>query len=239
MLHILFPKECLICSKIGLWLCKKCQKKLVQTLPTCYICKSLSNKYCTHNGCLDKNSLNKITTIWKYNEYGKSLIHSYKYKHRFQVGDFLFSLIEDKLKTFDMKDSVLIPLPSHKMKILERGFSPTESMCELISEKYKIPVEKEIIFKKQNNTNQASLNYTEREKNVLNIFETEKDRVKNLAKYKQAIIVDDIITTGSTLNEINKVLKECVPEDFNVNALCIFQGIFRKNESQKSLQSDR
>ncbi len=239
MLHILFPKECLICLKTGSWLCKKCQKKLVNTLPNCYICRSLSNKYCTHSGCRDKNSLQKITTVWKYNEYGKRLIHSYKYKHRFQVGDFLFSLLEDKLKTFDIRDTALIPLPSHKTKALERGFNPTENISELISQKFKIPIENQIVFKRQNNVNQASLDYTEREKNVIDIFEIDKTRIKNLEKYKQVIIVDDIITTGYTLNEINKTLKKHLPEDYSVNALCLFQGVFRKNEYKKSLQSNR
>ncbi len=228
MLNLLFPKECLVCSKVGDWLCPRCKKKLVQTLPQCYICKTISNQYNTHNSCLKDSSFKKITTLWKYNECSKKLIHNYKYKHRFKIGDYIFSLFEDKLKDIDFKDSVLIPLPSHKMKEWERGFNPIENISNLISEKLNIPINTELVKKIQSNESQARLSYEQREENVKNIFFVNKKEVKNISKYKQLVVVDDIITTGATLNEVIFVLRKHISSNVDIHGLCIFQGSFKK-----------
>ncbi len=242
MLDFLFPKECLVCSKLGSWLCKKCSKKLVSTLPSCYICKGLSNGYKTHKDCTKKYSLDRITTIWKYNEYSKKLIYNYKYKNRYRVGNFLFSLFENKLSHLGKEKTLLIPIPSYRAKTLERGFNPTQIISELIAKKTGIEVKNDLIMKVRNNLSQASLSYEKRRENINNVFQLNKAEVKKIEKYKKILIVDDIITTGSTLDEIYKILRSSLEKDFPIEALCIFQGSFRRrknNEYKKFLQSNK
>ncbi len=234
MLNFLFPKECLVCFKTGSWLCNRCQKKLLPTLPNCYICKTLSNNYKTHESCRRDNSLNQVITLWKYNEYSKKLMHNFKYKNRFQVGDFIFFLFEEKLKRLNLENSLLIPLPSHKTKTLERGFNPTEIMANLIGQKLKLKVKNDVILKTQKNTSQASLQYTQRVENVKGIFEINKEKMNILRNFNQIIIIDDIITTGATIKEVAREVRN-VDSDVEINALCIFQGSFR-NEHKKFLQ---
>ncbi len=239
MLDFLFPKECLVCSKTGSWLCNRCKKKLLATLPNCYICKKLSNGYFTHKDCKKSSCLNQVITLWKYNEVSKKLIHNFKYKNRFRVGNFLFSLFEEKLKKADFNDSVLIPLPSHKSKTLERGFNPTEVLASFIGEKLGIEVNSSFVMKKTKNISQASLGYDKRVENVTDIFEINQEEICNIRRYEKILVVDDIITTGATLDEISSEILKNLDFEVEINALCIFQGSFRKNEHKKSLQSSQ
>jgi len=230
MLDFLFPKECLVCSKTGLWLCKTCQKNLYPTLPNCYMCKKLSNNFKTHSQCVKANSLESVITLWKYNECSKKLIHNFKYKNRFQVGNFLFSLFESKLKKINFENSLLIPLPSHRKKTLERGFNPTEILCNLIAQKVNAQINTNFVFKKQENISQASLDYCEREKNVENIFGVNTNLIPKIDKYSKIIIMDDIITTGATISEIAKEINEALGKKVVLKGICLFQGSFRKKK---------
>ena len=240
MLNFLFPKECLVCSKTGSWLCRICQKKLYTTLPSCYICRKLSNDFKTHRMCCETNSLDSVKTFWKYNECSKSLVHNFKYKNRFKIGDFLFSLFENKLKKFDFTNSLLVPIPSHKKKTLERGFNPTEIISELIAQKVKANIDFNLLSKKETNSSQASLNYEQREENVKDVFEVNSFAISKIKEYNEIVIIDDTITTGSTLNEVCKKIREALEEEINIKGICLFQGSFKqKNEHSKFLQSNK
>ncbi len=240
MISLLFPKECLVCSKTGLWLCKICQKHLFSTLPNCCVCKKLSNGFETHAGCLKENSFKSIVTFWKYNEYSKKLVHNFKYKHRYRVGEFLFSLLEPKLRKINFEDSLLVPLPSHSTKTLERGFNPTQLFCEMISEKMKVDMNTKLVWKKEKNVSQASLNYEKRKENVQGVFEVNKSEIDIVKSYKQILLVDDILTTGSTMQELCQEVKKNI--DIDIRGICLFQGSFKKkndiigNECKTNLQ---
>ncbi len=225
MLSFLFPKECLVCLKTGLWLCKTCQKNLFDTLPNCIVCKKLSNGFKTHCVCSKDSCLKSVVTFWRYNEYSKKLVHSFKYKDRYRVGEFLFSLFEKKLDKIDLSSSVLIPLPSHRRKVLERGFNPTQNICEMISEKKRVCIETNFVTKKQAVSAQASLEYSERFENVKDIFSVNEVEVKKVKRFKKILIVDDIVTTGATINELASEIEKEVGNDIEIHGICIFQGI--------------
>lgn len=225
MLSFLFPKECLVCSKTGLWLCKTCQKNLFDTLPSCIVCKKLSNGFQTHSVCSKNSCLDSVVTFWRYNEYSKKLVHSFKYKDRYRVGEFLFSLFENKLEKIDFESSVLIPLPSHRSKVLERGFNPTQNLCEMISEKKRVCVNTNFVTKNKAISAQASLEYSERFDNVKDIFSVNEDESKKIKKFKKILIVDDIVTTGATINELAFEIKKNLNYDIEIHGVCVFQGI--------------
>lgn len=227
MLDFLFPKECLVCTKTGLWLCKTCQKNLQATLPNCYICKKLSNDFKTHKECTKENTLSKVITLWKYNECSRKLVHNFKYKHRFRVANFLYCLFEKKLENINFENSLVIPLPSHNKKIRERGFNPPQVICDLISQKFEINVNSKIVFKERENFSQAKLTYEKRESNVKNAYSIKKEEVKKIEKYTRIIIIDDILTTGATIGEVAKVIKKSCDKEVDITGLCIFQGSFK------------
>lgn len=230
MIDLLFPKECLVCSKTGLWLCKTCQKELYPTLPNCYVCKKLSNGFLTHKECYKDNSLESVVTLWKYNECSRKLIHNFKYKNRFRIADFLFSLFENKLKSIDLKKSLLVPIPSYKRKTLDRGFNPTQIICELIAQKIQVNTNFNLVLKDQSNVSQASLSYQEREKNVEGIFKINEDEINRTSGYNRIIIIDDIMTTGATMKEAGSIVKKYLGENVAIQGISLFQGSFKEKK---------
>ena len=99
---------------------------------------------------------------------------------------------------------IIIPVPMHKIKKLERGYNQTEILSEDLAKNLNVLYNKNILVKVVNNKRQSSLSEKERHKNIKNVFKIKNsDKIKN----KKIILVDDICTTSATLEECSKVLK--------------------------------
>ncbi len=99
----------------------------------------------------------------------------------------------------------LIPIPLHKLKKRERGFNQSEYICKGISAITNIPTHIDIIVRKKYTQSQTQLNLQERNENVGDAFEV-NPRYQHLIPGKSFILVDDVITTGSTINACAKEL---------------------------------
>jgi ComF family protein len=122
---------------------------------------------------------------------------------------------EERLFT---KADYLIPVPLHKAKLRERGYNQSELLCKGIAEVTKIPMSSTFLKRKRHTQTQTRLSWEERKQNVSNAFMIETKHEKVLAG-TTVIVVDDVITTGSTINECAKILRECgVREVFAASA---------------------
>jgi ComF family protein len=233
---LIFPLECLDCGKEGSYLCKECFKKLkINKSQYCLECKILNDygEFC--DNCQIKYSLKGILIAGNYDdEILSCLIKTLKYKFSFDIAKilstFLFLFLEEKInktkinlndiRNFlnkeklgifkksplffnDFKNTVIIPVPLHKKRENWRGFNQSELIASNISKFFKIPLLSNIervIHKKP----QAKLNEKERKRNIKNCFVW---RGENLNQ-KNIILIDDVVTTGSTLNECARVLKK-------------------------------
>ncbi len=200
ILNILLPQRCLSCRKFGELICDACMR----TLP------KESNVY-------------GITTLFSYADpVIQRAIWLLKYKgisavvkplarvaHERLIED-LSSLMELSLETGGK--IVLIPAPLSKERELERGFNQSALICE---ELYKIDdgrsfeLRTDILKKVKNTPSQVSIkNKTERIKNLHGVFALEnKEAIKN----RIVVLLDDVTTTGTTLNECAKVLRRAKP----------------------------
>jgi competence protein ComFC len=185
---ILFPKECLCCKKEGDWLCPECFKKL----------EFNKKKYRLDN-------LDKLLVAGDYeNEILAKIIKLFKYQfvkdiHKI-LAEFIFLFLSDK--KIDLSESLIIPVPLSKKRLKWRGFNQAEILAKKISNKFNLDFSndlKRIKYQKP----QASLSEKERKINLINSFSWQGKNLKN----KKIILVDDVVTTGSTLNECAKTLK--------------------------------
>lgn len=128
------------------------------------------------------------------------IIHSLKYNKHFRVGIFLGKVIgetlKDKFKSWQI--DIIIPVPLHQLKKAERGFNQSDFISKGISLKTGIRWNKKIISRKRFTQTQTHLTAEERKANVKDAF-----KVKNSLKIKgkNLLLVDDVITTGSTISE--------------------------------------
>ncbi len=214
ILDLIFPKKCVNCNSYGEYLCEKCIK-FIEYLDflRCPFCKrkDLEGKFC-NNTCSDGFYFDQLITFLNYKKGSvlQKIIIQFKYKFSLEIKDILEKVLIDKmkvLKDFLTPDFILIPVPIHKIKFKKRGFNQAKILADLFAEELKIGKNVlNCLIQKEYRGKQANLKREKRLQNLKNsIFLNEK--YKNLIKGKNIILVDDIATTLSTLNECSKVLK--------------------------------
>ena len=209
ILDTLFPPYCVSCKKEGDFLCNNClaelkKRKIVKT------CRGTSqqNKEFTHiDGLIYALDYAKNPQI-------KAAISQFKYKFTQEMADYFGDLLVEKIGELSMtknKQIILIPVPLHKKRENYRGFNQSEVICKKIKERLGNCVTISHAIKRTKNTSQqAKLNKKERHENLENAFIiNKKARFENRAKNDSIIfIVDDVCTTGSTLENCAMILKD-------------------------------
>lgn len=212
LLDILFPIQCLGCKSEGEWVCCACKKTIpISDFQVCPICKSSKTNGSICETCKNHENIyfDKIIIATKYekNHLIQKTIKTFKYRFIKDLNIFLSDLISQTLQQNidNLKDFILIPVPLHKKRQKWRGFNQSELLAEQISQTFQIQLRKNLLTRIKNTKSQAELHKKEREENLCNAFIIEN---KNQILNKNFILIDDICSTSTTLNECAKVLKE-------------------------------
>jgi len=142
------------------------------------------------------------------------MIESYKYKFVKDISKSIAELLIEYLKELELKglveispkNKILIPIPLHPKRLRWRGFNQAELMSELISQNLGIKTNNSIIKRVRNSNPQAKIqDKGERSQNIKNIFEISSP---DILKDATVLLIDDVITSGATINECAKALKK-------------------------------
>lgn len=178
--------------------------KLNQTLfcPTCRARLAENKKIC------HKKSQYKLGAATSYGDAQiRRLIWQLKYRGKKGNCVYLGILLTDYLKNLgiNLKNYTIVPVPLSKKRRQERGYNHAQLIARIVAGNLKLPVEEEIILKTKETLPQAEIkDWDKRKKNLENCFSViDADKIKN----KNFIILDDVFTSGATLNEIARVLK--------------------------------
>ncbi|MGN1301414.1 MAG: ComF family protein [Clostridia bacterium] len=197
-LNLIFPNVCGFCNKVDKnSLCKNCELNLEKYEINCI--KDYTNnsqKYFDYlySALKYENEVREKIIKYKFNE------NSYLYK------TFAKIIIKNKkvygfLKLYD----IIISVPMHKLKKSVRGYNQSELLTKEIAKQMGIHFEKNVLIKIRNTKVQSTLTKTQRAENVKNAFlVTDDTKIKD----KKIILIDDIYTTGSTVNECSRILKK-------------------------------
>ncbi|MFA7662335.1 MAG: ComF family protein [Patescibacteria group bacterium] len=195
LLDLLFPIDCLGCGQKDTWLCENCFQKI----------KILDNNLIPKNN--DTLFLDKIISACHYkNSLLEKIIPTFKYKFATELARPLGQILIQTLSKFEIpSETILIPVPLHQKRFNERGFNQAELLAKELSLHFDLLLQTKIISRTKNTEHQARLNRTERLQNLDQCFRClNPDLVKN----KNIILIDDVLTTGSTLNNIAEILKK-------------------------------
>jgi ComF family protein len=148
--------------------------------------------------------------ISDYDEKIKKIISGIKYNFIEELAEYWDKLIEDyfKLKQDWPKEAILIPVPLHAKRLLERGFNQSELICEALARVYGNEIKTGIVWRAVNSKPQAKLKSAERKGNVRGIFKVNKGIKIDKLRGKKIVLIDDVYTTGATMEECAKTLKE-------------------------------
>jgi competence protein ComFC len=217
LLDFVYPQSCSICEKPlnrgEKEVCENCWETLASLpSPFCPYCKTFLEDEetalkhrCVYLSRPEDRKIFAVTSLGTFDDYYQKLIHRFKYDRKIPLGKRLAQSLGEivaREKDFITCD-LIIPVPLHRARQRERGFNQSQILAEGIAEVTNLPLMKDILKRKKNTQDQTYLNAQQRKENVRGAFViTQPDKIAS----KQVILVDDVITTGATLNECARML---------------------------------
>lgn len=215
LLDFFFPIECLGCGSEGAWLCDACLRKIpLRTDQSCPICRKRVTPYGQNCfACQGGASLDGIFVASYYrNPLLKAAIHTYKYRFTKALSLPLGTLLTDAVKRSDLPlPDIILPVPLHPRRLRYRGFNQSELLARELSSRLlpgdTLPMDAHILLRTRNTAPQMKTeSKQERLKNLKNAFALSKDDTRDI-RGRSFWLVDDVVTTGTTLEECATVLK--------------------------------
>ena len=204
-MNLIYPPKCGICGKICKEsLCKKCEKKLESN--TIWEIKENQNPYIFFE---------ELISIFKYEGIIRDKIIDYKFNEKsYLYKTFTIFLLKNK-KVFEKIQSydTIIPVPISEKRKKTRGYNQSMLISREISKKTGIKLQEKNLIKIKNTIEQSKLDKEEREKNVQNVYQIKNEEI---LKNKKILLLDDIYTTGNTVNSCCKILKKAKPKKIGV-----------------------
>ena len=148
----------------------------------------------------------------------RKIILNYKFNDQSFLYKTMVNFLLKNKKFFEILKSydTIIPVPISKKRRRERGYNQSELIAREIAKKLAIHINNQCLIKTKNNTEQSKLNKEERQKNIKGVYQLEKSHI---LKNKKLLIVDDIYTTGSTVNECSRILSQAQPKKIGILTL--------------------
>ena len=216
---ILAPKKCYSCNKHWYFLCNECFMKIEKHYffdEICYKCKKYSKNFEVHKNCKKDIFYDKtiIVTHYKINII-KKLIKDFKFYGKKDISDDLWELMIEKmikymseeLKELKKENFIVISPPMGFFRKLKRWYNHSQIIAKKVWEAFQFNYEKNIILRNQSTRQQSKLNRQKRLINLQKAFKINKNKL-DIIDNKIVILVDDVISTWTTLNEISKILKK-------------------------------
>lgn len=206
VLNFLFPPVCVLCRKINKnWICEKCLKKIKRFEKNKKLTK---NEFLEKFKCNEKIYFDEFFYCFEYKKIIRKLLLKFKFSGASYISNFFVSIIlnNEKLNKILKNYDIIVPVPMDKTKKLIRGYNQTELITNLIKKSTReIIVDNGNIIKVRKTKTQSTLSLRERKENIKNAFIILNPEC---FKNKNVILFDDICTTGSTVNELSKILKQ-------------------------------
>lgn len=202
------PSICILCNqfhKSSTAVCSYCSSFIKPLGPACRNCAYPlpDSTYFKCGQCI-KNppSFDTAYIAYRFEEPLRSLLLRFKYHNSLYLGAFLSQLMINAIPQTTMSSQCLIPVPMHPGRLKKRGFNQAVVLTRLLARRLNLPYDLESCTKIINTAPQASLDGKQRQTNLRKAFHTKP------LPYQHIILVDDLLTTGSTANEVAKTLKK-------------------------------
>ncbi len=204
-----YPSLCSTCWRNlapgEFYICPNCWNGFERVAPTESIIQAIEAKF------LADKSIDKLDSVFLFEQDPRVrvAIHLLKYAGAVRIADRLGIFVakkivnDEKLSVSDM----LVPVPLHPARKRERGYNQSELIAKRISQELDIRSEFKILERTRQTQTQTLFDAEGRKKNIAGAFSMKKQS-ENLIKGKNILLIDDVITTGSTIRECAKILKE-------------------------------
>lgn len=228
LLDLVAPPRCINCALEGTRFCHECRFSLTSFVQRCIVCNEINARGSTCFSCRDDTLLSGIVSAGPYAHTGlRRSIGWLKFKSIRSVAPVLAQLLIPKLIYIApleilAKHAALIPIPLHTRRQRQRGFNQSEDIAQEITRFTDIPT-LPLLTRPKATWAQAKLPIELRQQNSENAFQVEVSS-KRLEGIKYYILVDDVVTTGTTLSSAATTLQSHIPKTSKLWAATIARG---------------
>ena len=213
-LSAIIPPRCHLCDAPGKHLCADCQADLPTRICHCRRCgvaleMDTLARFC--GACLQSPPHFQLTlSPYTYHSPLSHLIMALKYQRRLSLVPVLAGVLAEHIEKCEVEVDALLPVPLHTSKLRQRGFNQALELARPLARQFGLPILHQLERHRATQA-QSSLHADARQQNVRNAF-----RIKQPFDYRRVAIIDDVMTTGSTVNEIARLLKNAGVEEIQI-----------------------
>lgn len=213
----LFPPTCLLCgahATTGKDLCAGCERTLPFIRSSC-VCCALPLAISGHGVCgeclVHPPAFDSATAPLRYREPVRHMIQALKFHRRYPHARLLGGLLAESLSERSDLPDWLIPVPLHPDRFRARGFNPSAEIARELGRRLQLPLETRSAMRTRATASQVGLSAVDRVRNLRRAF-----AVKPSFHARHVAIIDDVMTTGSTVGELAKALRAAGAERIEV-----------------------
>ncbi|MDH4068338.1 MAG: ComF family protein [Dehalococcoidia bacterium] len=202
-----FPRRCIGCGKAGGFLCPNCLGKLPRLMPPfCPRCGRPQASGIVCPSCWQRpTEIDGIRSPFRFDEVIRKAVHELKYRNLKAISPCLAELLADYLKENPLPGDALVAVPLHARRLRERGYNQSDLIAKELSKRIGLPVIEDCLIRiKQAQPQVRAVDAEERRRNVADAFVCRDERVKG----ERIILIDDVCTSGATLESCAAALKD-------------------------------
>lgn len=227
ILALFYPHTCPLCGELTeRRVCQNCAREVWYIEePRCKKCgkpiRDEKREYCFDCSC-NRHSYERGMSLWKHEKQVRSSIYRFKYQNQRVYSRFYAEELSKKFKkyVFQWEISLIIPIPLSRKRRKERGFNQAELLAVRLSGLLQIPNDTVHLRRVVDTIPQKKLGIEERKRNLANAFLWTGQKISG----KNVLLIDDIYTTGNTIDSAAKVLKKAGAEKVYFLTISIGQG---------------
>jgi len=207
----LFPSRCIFCHKTvnqAVEICPECYNNLPHNESCCLRCALPLPEELNHSvicgRCIKQApAFDYAHSLFRYENSVVGLVHQLKFGEKISHARSVGELMWQKLCQTGESPDCLLPVSLHDLRLRQRGFNQSIEISRVLAKKSAIPVEYDAVVRHRRTPAQTGLDAKQRKKNIRGAFS-----VLKRFDHRHVLIVDDVMTTGATVNELARILKK-------------------------------
>jgi len=207
----IYPPRCAGCGRVGEHFCEECKEKVaIIGAHVCTICGVPQPQVQVCLNCQESMPYYKTLRSWAIDKGELRIaIHQLKYQRNVALGISLANPIIAQLHELNWPIDIVVPVPLGLARLAERGYNQASLLARPVALHYQLPYQTHVLRRLRETQSQVGLSFTARKDNVMGAFEANRSQVRG----KRVLIVDDVTTSGSTMNACAMALCEADAEE--------------------------
>lgn len=221
VLNIIAPHDCLMCGREDSLLCEWCQGEACQPVPSrCYKCQKATEYSAVCANCRPKTKIKHLWVASEYQSTTKLLVHKLKFERSAQVAKIIADFL-DSTVPFLTPGTIIAHIPTATERIRQRGYDQSELIAKAFAAKRGLIHTS--LFRRLGQSRQVGSKKTDRNQQLASAFEPKNGY---LIQKSQILLIDDVLTTGATMEQAAAVLKKAGAKE-------VHGAVFAQSQYQK------